>query len=354
MRPLHARLPVLAAISIAAPLATSGCGARKASDYGAATSQTPVRGDGASQPAALYDAWVTLYRIVDPTAPASYHGSSSSAGVEAMKKGTADFAASDAPVDEAKVGVAVVQIPTTLVAVAVVYRLDARREPLRLEPDAIAKLLQGQVRDWRDYVPASSTPAPPVKLFFRKESSGTTAIFSDFLQSRATAAWRIGKTSSLASEWLAPGAVAVASNDELVAKVASTDGGLGFVGLATARAAHLSVAEVKNDAGAYVAPTLDAITAAAAGVTDLRATLVNRPGAATYPIVSFSYVVARKDDDDLARGRAVARFLWWGVHDGQRLGPALGFATLPPEIVVQAETLLRGLRAGGEPAVRGL
>lgn len=351
MRTLRARALALAALSFGASLA--GCGAKRASDYGAATALTPVRGDGASQPAALYQAWSTLYRAIDPTTPATYRGSSSSAGVEAMKRGEVDFAASDSPIDEAKLGVAVVQVPTTLVAVAVVYRLDAAKAPLRLDADQIARLLQGELRDWRGFVPAGAK-APEVRVFFRKESSGTTAIFTEFLKTRASATWRPGKTSTLAPEWLAPGAVAVASNEEIVAKVATTDGAFAFVGLATARSGRLSIAEVKNHDDAFVAPTLDAVSAAARGVSDLRASLVDRPGAATYPIVSFTYAIARKDDDDPLRGRAVARFLWWGVHEGQRLAPGLGFATLPPEIVVQVETKLRALRAGGEQAVRGM
>lgn len=351
---LRARFAMLA--MLAPTVATSGCSTRQASDYGVATSQTPVRGDGATQPAALYEAWTTLYRSVDPMSPLSYHGSSSSAGVEALKGEQADFAASDTPADASKLSFPILQVPTALVAVAVVYRLDGVTKPIELTSQQIARLLQGETTDWRDFVPAGTEPAkiPKAHVVLRSESSGTTSIFTEWLTGANPASgWRLGKTNQVpASVGSRP--EMVTGNDAVIQRVQQTNGAIAFVSYAAARVSKLQIAAIRNPDGTFVAPSLPAISAAALSVTDVNASLVNRPGAATYPIVSFTYAIARKLDDDPARGRAVAHFLWWACHEGQRLAPALGFATLPAEIVVQVETRLRELRAGGEPAVRGM
>jgi phosphate transport system substrate-binding protein len=356
--PLACRVSLSGLLGLAAPiaLASAGCSTRQAADYGVPTSQTPVRGDGATQPAALYEAWTTLYRSVDPASPLAYHGSSSSAGVEALKGDQADFAASDTPVDESKLGFPVVQVPTALVAVAVVYRLDGVTKPIELTAQQVSRLMQGETTDWRDFVAAGTDPAkiPKARVVLRSEASGTTRIFTDWLSSANPASgWQLGRTPQIpATVGSAP--EMVASNDAVIQRVQQTNGALAFVSYAAARASKLQIAAIRNPDGTFVVPTLAAISAAALSVTDVRASLVNRPGADSYPIVSFTYAIARQADEDAARGRAVAHFLWWACHEGQRLAPGLGFATLPAEIVVQVETKLRGLRAGGEQAVRGM
>lgn len=342
-------------LAMLALLASAGCSTRQASDYGVPTSQTPVRGDGATQPAALYEAWTTLYRSVDPSSPLSYHGSSSSAGIEALKGEQADFAASDTPADVSKISFPIVQVPTALVAVAVVYRLDGATKPVELTPQMVTRLLQGELTDWRDFVAAGTEPAkiPKAHVVLRSEASGTTSIFTEWLSSANPASgWRLGKTNQIpASVGSSPEMV---TGDAVIQRVQQTNGAIAFVSYAAARASKLQIAAILNSDGSFVAPSLSAISAAALSVTDVNASLVNRPGADTYPIVSFTYAIARKSDEDPARGRAVAHFLWWACHEGQRLAPALGFATLPAEIVVRVETRLRELRAGGEPAVRGM
>jgi phosphate transport system substrate-binding protein len=49
-----------------------------------------------------------------------------------------------------------------------------------------------------------------------------------------------------------------------------------------------------------------------------------------------------------AERQALARFLWWATHDGQRFAPPLGFGALPGELVVRDEDMLRSMRASGD------
>ena len=49
------------------------------------------------------------------------------------------------------------------------------------------------------------------------------------------------------------------------------------------------------------------------------------------------------------KGKAVADFLWWAIHDGQKLGPDLFYAPLPAQVVASEEAKLKTLTAGGKP-----
>jgi phosphate transport system substrate-binding protein len=54
------------------------------------------------------------------------------------------------------------------------------------------------------------------------------------------------------------------------------------------------------------------------------------------------------------KGKALAEFLWWAVHDGQKLGAPLDYAPLPAEVVTKVEAKLKGLKAGGQVLLAGL
>ena len=58
---------------------------------------------------------------------------------------------------------------------------------------------------------------------------------------------------------------------------------------------------------------------------DLRVSIVNAPGDASYPISGYTYILVYKEQTDAAKGKALVDFLWWGIHDGREVcqGPAL-------------------------------
>jgi phosphate transport system substrate-binding protein len=60
-----------------------------------------------------------------------------------------------------------------------------------------------------------------------------------------------------------------------------------------------------------------------------------------------------EDMPDAKKGKALADFLWWAIHDGQKIGPGLHFAQLPAEVVAKAEGKLKLLKSGGAPLLSG-
>ena len=140
----------------------------------------------------------------------------------------------------------------------------------------------------------------------------------------------------------------------MLAALDTTDGAIGYVGAGTATAHGFSTLALRNSTGRFVGPTLEAMRAAAATAQlgdDLRARATAASGDTAYPICSFAFALVREDGRDGPRRRAMARFLWWATHDGQKFAPPLGFGALSGELLVRDETALHSLMAAGAPAL---
>jgi phosphate transport system substrate-binding protein len=77
--------------------------------------------------------------------------------------------------------------------------------------------------------------------------------------------------------------------------------------------------------------------------------ITNAPGATAYPISSYTYILAYKEQKDVAKGKALVDFLWWGIHDGEKYARDLLYAPLPEEITRRTEAKINSITAGGKP-----
>ena len=84
---------------------------------------------------------------------------------------------------------------------------------------------------------------------------------------------------------------------------------------------------------------------------DLGLSIVDSPAVKAYPISSFSYILVYQEQQDATKGKALADFLWWAIHDGQKLGAALDYAPLPKDQVPAIEARLKQLTAGGKTLI---
>jgi phosphate transport system substrate-binding protein len=80
--------------------------------------------------------------------------------------------------------------------------------------------------------------------------------------------------------------------------------------------------------------------------------ITNAAGANAYPISSYTYILVYRDQKNEARGRALAEFLWWATHDGQKYAEQLSYEPLPPEIVAKVETRLKQMTSNGKPLLQ--
>jgi phosphate transport system substrate-binding protein len=143
-------------------------------------------------------------------------------------------------------------------------------------------------------------------------------------------------------------------NEGVAGQVKNAPGSLGYVELAYAITNKLPAARIKNQAGKLVEPTIESTTAAAAGAVksmpaDFRVSLTNAPGPDAYPIASFTWLLVYKDQPNESKGKALVKFLWWAIHDGQRHPAALLYAPLPAPVVKEIEAKIKQITFSGKP-----
>src|SRR5438105_854664 len=82
--------------------------------------------------------------------------------------------------------------------------------------------------------------------------------------------------------------------------------------------------------------------------TDYRVSITDAPGKEAYPISAFTYLLVYKDQADPAKGQALVHFLWWAIHDGQKMASALDYAPLPGPLVKKVEATLQSITVQGK------
>jgi phosphate transport system substrate-binding protein len=123
--------------------------------------------------------------------------------------------------------------------------------------------------------------------------------------------------------------------------VQQTPGAIGYCELTYALANKIPFVGIQNRDGNWVTASLDGVTAAAAGAAgnmpaDFRVSITDAPGATSYPISSFTWLLVYKDQTDKERGAEIVKFLKWALTDGQKYAAPLFYAPLP-QAVIQKE-----------------
>ncbi len=316
-----------------------------------------LQGAGASFPNPLYQKWLSEYGHRNPNVRIDYQSIGSGGGIKQLKEQTVDFGASDAPMKDEDLKSApgeIVHIPTVLGAVVITYNLAGVTQPLRFSPEVIAGIFLGQIKKWNDPKIAADNsgvtlPATDITVVHRSDSSGTSAVFTDYL-SKVSPEWKEKVGAGVSPSW--PTGLGGKGNEGVTGQVKSTPNTIGYVELAYAVQNKLAVAQVRNASGSFITPSIDAVTAAAsasAGNTpeDLRVSITNAAGPQAYPISSYTYILVYKNQKDAGKGKALVDFLWWGIHDGEAFAKELQYAPLPDDIVKRAEAKINSITANG-------
>lgn len=339
--------------------AATGCN-KKSEPSGAGTPQArdlSLSGAGATFPFPLYSKWMSEYNKLHPEIRINYQSIGSGGGIRQITSETVDFGATDAPMSESDAKKAprpLVHIPMTIGAVVVAYSVPGLTSELKLDGDVLADIFLGKITKWDDSRIASANPETklpslPISVVTRSDGSGTTAVFTGYLANISSAfKEQVGEGKSV--KW--PVGLGAKGNEGVTGQLKTTPGTIGYIELAYAEQNELPHAAIKNQAGQYVAARVSAVTAAASNVTmsdSLVASLANAPGAESYPIASYTYLLVYEDAHDAQKGQALAKFISWAVHDGQGLAAALHYAPLPEVVVKKIDDRLRSLKSGGKP-----
>jgi len=325
---------------------------------GAAVAQTLMNGAGATFPYPLYSKWFDEYTKVEPGMRFNYQSIGSGGGIRQILERTVDFGATDGPMTDDQLKKApgeLLHIPTVLGAVVATYNLPGN-PTLKFPPDVLADIFLGKIAKWNDdriraVNAGAQLPNQPIVIVHRSDGSGTTYIWVDYL-SKISPEWekQVGRGTSV--KW--PVGLGGKGNEGVAGQVKNTPGALGYVELAYASTNKLPVAQIRNQAGKFVEPTIASTTAAAAGLAktmpaDFRVSLTNAPGETAYPIASFTWLLLYRDQPDATKGKALVKFLWWAVHDGQKFAAELLYAPLPSEVVKQVEERIKQVTFQGKP-----
>jgi phosphate transport system substrate-binding protein len=353
----HSCRKLTAALVAAAIFSITGC---KSNTGDTGQESVMLSGAGSTFVYPVMTRWIQDYSQQHPNVRINYQSIGSGGGIQQVKMGTVDFGASDAALsdEQLKEMKPVIQIPESAGPVCITYNLPDLKQPLQLSPQALAAIFLGTIKSWQDPAitkdnPGVQMPKLPVIVAHRADGSGTTNIFTTYLAA-VSPEWqsKVGKGSSVS--W--PVGVGGKGSEGVTGNIRNAPGAIGYVELTYAEQNHLPVARIKNQAGAYIAPTAQATTAAINAFTsqlaqDPRTPIVNPPASAkdAYPISGLTFLILPKDGQDKEKRSALKSFVQYVITDGQSTAGSLSYAPLPDGVKQYDQQQLQQLTANGLP-----
>jgi phosphate transport system substrate-binding protein len=369
--PLHGRTPwgsLGAFFLLALSLLLVSCGQAETQDATNALG-TPcpgvsaLAGSGSTFDAPLFSKMFATYVHVSCGLTVSYLADGSGAGVNDLLQQNVDFAATDIPLTDGALARSqrgpILHIPVTLGSEAIVYHVIGVSSQLQLTGPVLADIFLGHITTWNDPAiaqlnPGVSLPSLPIMVIHRADASGTTGIFTHYLV-QVSPTWKTQVGAGYTVNW--PVGAGYNGNGGVADEVQNYTGSIAYVELSYALRLQMPYAVIQNAAGQYVAPSIQGAQKASASVgnppPDLRFLIVDAPGSDAYPISGYSYVIVYKQQDDIAKGQALANLLWWMIHDGQQFAEPLHYAALPDTMVTRSEAQIRAMTCGNSPCYTG-
>jgi phosphate transport system substrate-binding protein len=272
----------------------------------------------------------------------TYTGGGSGAGRTASDKGINDFNFSDTPHTASTRLATVIHVPVIAAPIAVMYKVNLAA-PLKLSAATTAGIFGGSITKWNDPAIAADNigiklPGTAIHVIYRSDASGTTGNFTNFLHGMAKNIWAKSGSNDFKSGF--PGAidssanlgrvVGAAGSSGVTALAGNTPDSITYAEMSYAKAAGLSIADIKNAAGNFQAPNASATSAF------LGAATVNANGYLTfnydamapnaYPLGIVSYALV---DTKSKNATAIKSFLSF-ILDAKcpTANPALAYATI--------------------------
>lgn len=310
----------------------------------------PIRGAGSTFAAPAIQAWAKAYSVArtdggDFTSPdwtVDYEPVGSLGGVMRLGNPELDFAATDSPLppeDLAKHGWR--QFPVVLGAMAVVIHVDdVRPGTLRLTGDILARIYLGQIDNWSDSAiaalnPGLKLPNLRIEVLHRKDGSGSTQAFTEFL-SVSHPEWKAKYGADQLVTW--PLGRSHTGSQGIVRAVAATRGAIAYVEAGQAARAGLATALIRNAGGAFVAPDQAGVAAAGAAIAfagerDYFASPIDAASPGAYPITVATFAILPVKARNAKRIGRVLDLFGLAFESGGAEAARLGYVPLPPALV---------------------
>ncbi len=323
--------------SLAAAFVITSAGA------GLAAQTVQINGAGATFPNPIYSKWFVEYNKLHSNVQINYQPIGSGGGIRQITNRTVFFGATDGPMTQDQLLAApgkILHFPTVIGSVVPAYNLPGLTTELKFTGPLLADIFLGKISKWNDPQIAATNqgvtlPNTDITVVHRSDGSGTTYVWVDYL-AKVSPEWkqRVGVATSV--NW--PVGVGGKGNDGVAGLVKQTPGAIGYVEPVYATQNNIPFGTVKNMAGQFVKASAATVSAAAAEAAkqmpaDFRVSITNAPGAAAYPIASFTWLLLYENAQDKNQARIMVDFMKWALTDGQQFAEGLGYAPLPKTVV---------------------
>lgn len=330
---------------------------------GGSPEDVTLQGSGATFPAPVYKRWFLEYYRANPAVRVNYTPIGSGAGIRQFTAGLVAFGASDAGLSKkeaaklpGRYGGALV-LPMTAGCIVLAYHLPEVSQPLRLSRAAYVKIFLREITRWNDPAigetnPGVDLPERPITVVTRADSSGTTYAFTSHMAAVAKAAgleWAPGADKSV--KW--KDAIAAQGNDGVAALVQLTPGAIGYVEYGYARLAELRMAALENRSGEFVVPGEDGEAGRhaledAPIPEDLQIKVLDPAARAAYPIVTYTWVLARRFYDDARQASSLKELLRHCLEERQQaIARELGYVGLPAAVIERLRSEIEEISSRG-------
>ena len=313
------------------------------SNEGSSTNRRTLVGAGATFPAPLYEKWIAAFGKEHPTSRITFQALGSGPGIEMFKEGKVDFVASDVdrvPTNKQlkEMPAGTQMFPVAAGSVVVCCNVAEVTAELKLSRAALAGIFLGNITSWNDPKIAETNknvtlPNTKIVIVHRSGASGTTFVFTQHL-SAISPDWKKGVGAGFTVAWPKGGKRGM-GNDGVAEIIKDTPGAIGYLSFNVGVTSKLPMVSLENRAGEFVAPTLQSGKSALVSAilaANLRDWIPDAEGKGAYPIVTFTWILARKSYDDQNAAALLKEFLKYGLTIGQETSEPLGYIPLPPNL----------------------
>ncbi len=362
------RLRVLFAAAAVLPLALlAACSSGSASNSPSSPASAPAASNGKTITETgstllfpLFGAWQTDYNTAFPDVTITSGATGSGTGITDAATGLVNIGASDAYLSPSDMQTypGLLNIPLAVSAALVTYNVPGVNGHLKFNAKLLSAIYSGKVTTWNDPAikalnPGVSLPAMKIVPVHRSDSSGTTFIFTSYLNAQDPSGWPTANVGTTVTWPSVPGQLGELGSGGMVAGCQATKGCIAYVGtsyLSKLQDAGLGEAELGNKAGNFELPSTASIKAALAQFEPKTPasgaqSMINTSAPDGYPIINYEYAIVKKQQASAAEAAAIRKFLTWIVTKGNSstyLAPVL-FEPLPPRVLAISQKLISSI-----------
>ena len=306
-----------------------------------ANAQT-ITGAGATFPFPIYSKWSEAYKE-KTNVELNYQSIGSSGGIKQIKAATVDFGATDAPLKgDELTAIGLVQFPTVLGGVVPIINVEGIKPgELQLTGEVLAEVYLGTITHWNDAKiaalnPKVKLPAESITVVHRADGSGTTFIFTDYLN-EVSKPWAEKMGKGAAVKWPAASSVGGKGNEGVAANVGRVKNSIGYVEYAYAKKNKMTYVKLQNRDGNVVGPDDSTFAAAAAGADwfstpGMGISLVNQKGAQSWPITGATFILMYREPKNTKNSQETIKFFDWAFVNGAKMSADLDYVPLPKAV----------------------